>query len=399
MTSTYSTDIVIFGGGIAGLWLLNRLRSVGYHAILLEANTLGGGQTIASQGIIHGGLKYALSGSLTDAAKLITQLPMRWRRCLQGDGDIDLSECELLSEHYYMWSNADFRSKLFTFLGSKGLSGRVEAVATGDYPEFFKQASVAGSLYRLPDFVIDTESLLRQLVKNQTDYLFRIEPTTIGFNRNASDDIDSLSIELADSTLRIETQRIVFCAGEGNRDLIEQAKLTQARSQIRPLKMVYLKKRTLPPVYVHCIGNSFSLTPKLTITSHTDADGLVVWYLGGELAEAGVNRTDDQLLAVAKELVADIFPWVDIEDAQWGCFMINRAEANVNNDYRPDGAYCVEESKVIAAWPTKLTLTPTLADKVIRNLEEAAVTPSGHCTTEGLSDFLQRPQLASAHWE
>jgi len=51
MSQSYSTDIVIFGGGVAGLWLLNRLRREGYDVLLLESRTLGGGQTIASQGI------------------------------------------------------------------------------------------------------------------------------------------------------------------------------------------------------------------------------------------------------------------------------------------------------------------------------------------------------------
>ena len=55
MTAPHSTDIVVFGGGIAGLWLLNRLRDEGYDAILLEADGLGAAQTLASQGIIHGG--------------------------------------------------------------------------------------------------------------------------------------------------------------------------------------------------------------------------------------------------------------------------------------------------------------------------------------------------------
>ena len=37
-------DIVILGGGIAGLWLLNRLRNAGYAAVLLESTALGTGQ-------------------------------------------------------------------------------------------------------------------------------------------------------------------------------------------------------------------------------------------------------------------------------------------------------------------------------------------------------------------
>ena len=57
MTLTYSTNIVIFGGGIAGLWLLNRMQNEGYRPILFETEALGGRQTLSSQGIIHGGLK------------------------------------------------------------------------------------------------------------------------------------------------------------------------------------------------------------------------------------------------------------------------------------------------------------------------------------------------------
>jgi glycine/D-amino acid oxidase-like deaminating enzyme len=46
-------DIAIFGGGVAGLWLLNRLRKAGDHAVLLETDRLGAGQTRYAQGIIY----------------------------------------------------------------------------------------------------------------------------------------------------------------------------------------------------------------------------------------------------------------------------------------------------------------------------------------------------------
>src|SRR6267142_146825 len=55
-------DLLIFGGGAAGLWCLDRFRRAGYLAILLESTALGCGQTIQAQGIIHGGGKYALRG-------------------------------------------------------------------------------------------------------------------------------------------------------------------------------------------------------------------------------------------------------------------------------------------------------------------------------------------------
>ena len=45
-------DVVIFGGGVAGLWILSTLRNAGYDALLLDPNDLGSGQTACSQGKI-----------------------------------------------------------------------------------------------------------------------------------------------------------------------------------------------------------------------------------------------------------------------------------------------------------------------------------------------------------
>ena len=73
---TIKTDILIFGGGIAGLWLLNRLRAAGYSVLLLEQDRLGGSETLNANGIIHGGLKFGLSAMLRDVEAL-DDMPVR----------------------------------------------------------------------------------------------------------------------------------------------------------------------------------------------------------------------------------------------------------------------------------------------------------------------------------
>src|SRR3990167_7434350 len=103
-TNTTRADVVIFGGGIAGLWTLHTLLQRGYKAILLEAHEFGSGQTIKSQGIIHGGLKYALNGNLSAASQALQNMPKFWQQCLNGQGAIDLSATEVLSDHQAMWS-------------------------------------------------------------------------------------------------------------------------------------------------------------------------------------------------------------------------------------------------------------------------------------------------------
>lgn len=399
MTSSYSTDIVIFGGGIAGLWLLNRLRDEGYQAVLLETKSLGGGQTLASQGIIHGGLKYALNGALTGAANIISTMPARWRSCLAGEADIDLRGCKILSGNYYMWSDAGFRSKLKTFLGSKSLSGRVNAVEKQEYPYFFRAASIEGTLYKLPDFVIDTKSLLDTLVAKQKQYIFNIEADSYSFPHDDLGNINSVILANGDSSIRLATKKIIFSAGEGNQHLIEKAQLQKPKSQVRPLNMVYLRSDRLASIFVHCIGDDFSLTPKLTVTSHTDSSGSTIWYLGGEIAESGVGKDDETQIQEAQKLIASLFPWADLGDAQWHCFTVNRAEPQVHNNYRPEDAYFSEESNVLVAWPTKLTLTPNLADKVSEHFRAQAVTQTQSSNSESLSDVLSSAIPATARWD
>ena len=412
MTASHSTDIVVFGGGIAGLWLLNRLRDEGYDAILLEADGLGAAQTLASQGIIHGGLKYALGGSVTDAANTIAALPARWRACFDGTGEIDLSSCEVLSERYYMWSSASYRSKIKAFFGSKSLQGRVEAVPRDEFPPFFAEATVEGSLYALPDFAVDTPSLLSVLRARYEASIFKVDPRDIRFTRNASGYAQSVTLSsgagLGDeasgsenSTVSIEAQRMIFCAGKGNQALIDAAGMRKPASQLRPLNMVWVKKAGLGSVFAHCIGEDFSITPKLTVTTHLADDGVPVWYLGGEIAESGVGVPDDELIERAKRLIADLFPWVDLTGAQWGCFAIDRAEAKMADGSRPDGALFIAEDGYIAAWPTKLTLTPALADSILAELAGSVTKRPGDGapTLDALAQILPKATLAKAHWD
>ena len=105
-----TADIIIFGGGIAGLWALNYLNNLGYDAILLENNKLGSGQTIKSQGIIHGGLKYALNGVLTKETELISKMPNVWQSCLQGEGGVNLKDAKVISNSQVMISKKEIKS-------------------------------------------------------------------------------------------------------------------------------------------------------------------------------------------------------------------------------------------------------------------------------------------------
>ena len=168
-------DIAIIGGGISGLWLLNRLANKGFNVILFEKNFLGSDQTVASQGMIHGGIKYTLSGALSGASEAIAEMPSYWQRCIDGLGDVDLKGARKLSDHFYMWSSKSVLSKMTTFLASKVTRGRIDQVYGDAMPYIFKNNQFKGTVYKLLDMVLDIPSVIKTLANNYSDRIFKID--------------------------------------------------------------------------------------------------------------------------------------------------------------------------------------------------------------------------------
>jgi len=393
------TDIIILGGGIAGLWTLNRLSNLGYQCLLFEANALGHGQTVASQGMIHGGVKYALGGALTGASEAIAEMPDLWRQCLAGNGPVDLQGVEILSDHFYMWSTKSLGSRLSTFLASKALRGRTDAVSKEDRPALFDTPAFKGNLYRLRDIVLDVPNVIAKLRDNYSDRIFKIDWDQATLERASDGSIAALQIQSSASHYRIAAQRYLLTAGEGNEALLQQLGSSGPVMQRRPLQQVIIKHRIDKPIYAHCIGASAEATPRLTISSHPAGDGEWVWYLGGDLASSGVDKDPEQLIATAQQEMASLMPWLDLSAARWGCLRINRAEPRQRNFARPDKAFAGPVNGVanaLVGWPTKLTLSPNLADEMIALLQSAGITPSAATTTEPLA--LPQPDVAAPFW-
>ncbi|MEY3668447.1 MAG: hypothetical protein RL572_1987 [Pseudomonadota bacterium] len=418
--SPVQTDIVIFGGGIAGLWLLNRLRQQGLDVVLLECDALGGGQTLASQGIIHGGLKYALNGVLSPASSAIAAMPERWRQCLAGAGEIDLRGVRVLAPHYFMWSGGGYRSRLKSFLGSKALRGRIDALKPAQYPPFFQGRTLEGALYQLTDFVVDTPSLVERLAAPHRERIFQVAADAVAAELDESGALRQLRLRAANgATVALHAQRYILAAGEGNATLMQRLggalQDTLPAMQTRPLHMVYLRLPHPAPAFVHCIGDSFGMSPRLTITAHppmgnagpqpmpTDMapDGTGwTWYLGGEIAESGLQRSAGEQQAEAARQLQETFPWLDLSQARWGSFFINRAEPRLPTLQRPDTACLHAAGSLLVTWPTKLTLSPDLGDSVCAELLRQGVTPrAGQTAAAALAAHFPFPGYALARWE
>ncbi|MBL4780757.1 MAG: FAD-dependent oxidoreductase [Porticoccaceae bacterium] len=395
-SETIATDITIIGGGIAGLWLLQRLCTLGYNAILLENKALGSDQSVASQGMIHGGIKYSLSGLLTGASEAIADMPEYWRQCLRGEGDVDLRGCKLLSDHFYLWSSANTTSRLSTFFASKATRGRVDKVSGKQLPALLQVPEFKGSVYKLVDMVLDVPSLVHQLAEPLRSRIFQIDWQTAQFQPQ-SDGSRAIVIGNGARHLLLTSAAMVLTAGRGNGPLLQQLGASSPAMQTRPLQQVLVKHRHPHAFFGHCLGRE--TTPRVTISSHACGDGSQVWYLGGALAEKGASQSRAELIRCAQREMRELLPWVDLSDAQWATLPVERAEPLQRNFARPDQAYAAWAGNcenVIAAWPTKLTLAPNLSTQIVDLLTKKGIDPT---YSSPIILPLETPSMAVPPWQ
>lgn len=397
--NSLNCDIAIVGGGIAGLWLLNRLVNSGYNAILFEQNALGSDQTVASQGMIHGGIKYTLSGALTGASEAIADMPAHWQACMEGTGDVNLQGAKVLSNHFYMWSSNSALSKMTTFLASKATRGRITKISKNERPEIFQHSEFKGSLYKLIDMVLDVPSVVKTLANNCQDRIFKIDWNKAQWHHDSSNENKvALDFLYDEKDYRLNTAQFVLTAGQGNEAILQELGVESTKMQRRPLQQVMVKHNYPHKFYGHCLGAE--TTPRLTISSHPYNDTNQVWYLGGSLAEKGADLSPEDAISSAKKELEELMPWVDLSEAQWATLPVDRAEPRQLNFARPDKAFASttkECPNVIVAWPTKLTLCPNLADEVIELLDKQQLNASSNPIPD--LHFLDTPPIAVSPWQ
>lgn len=394
MKQVIEKDIAILGGGVAGLWLLNRLRQLSYSAVLLETNTLGSGQTHVSQGIIHGGMKYALQGAITAATRAIADMPQIWNDCLQGKGVIDLSHVPIFSEYQHLWSNNTFAAKLAGFFSGLVLQGDVKSLEKSQYPAIFQHSQFKGQLYSLKEPVIDANALVRELAKPYQEHIYKIDLLNAAqFHFNQQGELEAIDLHAAScEPIQLKARYFVFTAGNGNEALLQYLPNQEIKMQRRPLHMVVVKTEFPYLFYAHCLG--LSASPRITITTHRAQDGKIVWYLGGQIAEEGVKRSSEEQASIARKELIELFPWLDFSKAQIATFFIDRAEALQADGKRPDSCYVKTFKNIIVGWPTKLAFAPKLAEEVIEKIQ---IQPSS--SDASVLNNWPKPEVVKPIWD
>ncbi|MEM9295779.1 MAG: FAD-dependent oxidoreductase [Planctomycetota bacterium] len=400
-----ATDALILGGGSAGLWTLDTLARAGFSCLLAENRALGTGQTVGSQGIIHGGLKYTLKGALTPSATAIRDMPQRWRDSADGAADPDLSAGDVVrAPHCHLWRTASLKSRLGMVGARAGLRVAPVRIDPPDWPHAL--ANLQGEVFRLDEQVWSPARFLAALAKPHQSRILRIaQDDGLQVLRDTARPGHAPRVTLRSPdgrTLELAPKCIVVTTGAGAEALRTNLGVTPPRMQRRPVHMILARGQALPTLNGHCVDGRVT---RVTITSDTDAQGRTVWQIGGQVSEDGVDMTPDALLRHAVAEVRASLGGLDTDALDWATYRLDKAEVSTRGGLRPDDAFVTRDAAVITAWPTKLALVPRLADKV-RDEVDAIARQAGKPAPQdrdaaalaAVADW-PRPDVAPPPWE
>lgn len=365
------TDILIYGAGIAGLWLFHTLKRARYDVLLLEKNAIGGGQSIASQGIIHSGLKYALAGKVNELARSIGSMPDRWRDALDGKGPVDLSPAKdkIFSQNLLIPSGP--LGGLVESL-SKTALGNVKKIPPAQWPSAISSSGFDGALMEMGEPVLDIPAVIRALAEPYKNFIRR------------------------DNGTKIESSITIYTAAAGNESAAQQnGHAAGLETQKRPLLMGLMKNAPFA-LHAHLVGPSEK--PAATVTTHKTTDGTLVWYVGGAVAERAKESDPSQVYNAIRKALAKYMPGLDLSSIEWAVFPIDRIEGkSKTGGWLPDTPTIHEAGNTLYCWPTKLTFAPLLADMVMEKIEKAGIKPSQRQTADW--SFLPEADYATAPWD
>lgn len=385
---TVQYDVAVFGGGVAGLWIAHQLTHHGYSVAVLEKNALGAGQTIASQGILHGGAKYLRDAQGLQGARSLGHLPERWVAHIEKAELPALDGVKLLAPYQHFIFNGWLCRVAVGGVIQYKLTKAVSPVPKKLWPSGLQDVSSCVSLLRLHEPIIDAGTLMETFKAKLGP---RLGHYTELLERKANADSEEMTVLSADGRkIQITARLVFFCSGAGN-EAFGEGVLPQ-KPRRRPLQQIMIKGAPFP-LYGHWMG--FNEKPRATITSHQLPTGEWVWYLGGQVAEDSVGLDPAAAIQLAVPRMKELFPRLDFSKTQWATWKVDRAEPQSEGGAVNLSSRIERVGRRLFCWPQKLVLGPKLADDALALVQSEI--PQKSPLPEGFA--FTPPAVAKLPWE
>jgi glycine/D-amino acid oxidase-like deaminating enzyme len=355
-------DVVVIGGGVQGLLILDALIEAGYSCALVTEGDLGAGQTLHSHGFLNTG--FGLAGSeLPQAATQLAHPALRARGvALAGD-----------------WA-------LLRPTGVRGLLMRVRArpafasLPPAHLPEGFAPA-FRDTARALPDRSFNKRELVAALSQGRESYIVRGAVT--GFRGHDPVEAVVLRLEGSDIPMELRARSVVVAAGCGSKRLLRT--LVGPTPQLEPIKHRAVQMLCLRAPRGALPAQSIVALPLGLLLAAHGAGEQVTWYVtpmqvGGpsfdDVPDDAAAAPQPDLLRHAWEALRRLYPPLpEVAGLQVGHYAGYRQDIG-NWPGKRLCAVVIGTSNVIAALPSGL-VGPWRNAADALNLVRGITTPSG----------------------
>lgn len=346
------TDIAIVGGGVAGLWLLNKL-SKSYNVVLIENEALGSGQSLSSQGLILP-REHEVEGLEGGDVQQI------WQDCLNGFGDVDLRTTKILSDQQSILSQRGLLARCSNFMTHLKYKYLDKATAVQEVQ--LVDHLNAGQYYQLDAKVLDVRSLLESLAKHNMDDIYKAD---IQEYLHDEGEFTGLRLQQAGHHLDLHADAFIFTAGQGNLRALHELGLKTPKSEAEEQTQIMVKGMPFALHGLYTLANGH----QIQLSAHEQADNSYVWYVSGEwLQDSG--KTANERIESLKMAFAKSFPKSDLSNCLWAV----QQQKVYNKDWQSAKRQKIFfNGSAAVAWPANLTTTPLLVSEIELWLEQMGV--------------------------
>lgn len=377
-TNYLKPDVLIIGGGVMGLWLLNDLQNAGYSALLLEHREVGGGQTLHSHSYIHQGTTYRESALIQE----LQTVRQDWDTWLTGRAP----EYGYLPSYIGFVNPADAEMRKVLWQ-SAGLTPEHSPL-----PPVLNRGKIQ-VLLKSPELCLNGEWLISELVSRVGEFATRSKAVNaIRINR-ATDRVEEVHVSLESSKEVIfQPRTLVLAAGAGNQMLLELASSGHRpylgrvgdAQQIRKAFMLVIegKKGDLEPL----TGIFPDLRGLFIVSRELKEENGVIWLVS-DYTSMGIAFIEDWMTYDARWWLEGVLPALqelaprvmdNKQRLRWGVYAAPKAEGKAGGFLPNDPR--IEDFRfrnLWAVWPTKLTLAPKASRLLVDRIRECVPDPGG----------------------
>jgi glycine/D-amino acid oxidase-like deaminating enzyme len=289
---TPAVDVVVIGGGLQGLLILDTLLAAGYSCALVTEGDLGAGQTLHSHGFLNTGF---------------------------GLGGRELPAAAAQVVHPYLRAHGVTLTGNWALLPPGGLRGLLlrtrpafARLPPAHLPEGFSPA-FKDAARALPDYSFNKRQLVAALSQGREGYMIRGSVT--GFR--GRDPVEAVVLRPAGSASEVELRAgaVVVAAGCGSKRLLRS--LVGATPQLQRIKHRVVHMLCLRAPHTALPAASVAaLSLGLLLAAHNDGER-VIWYvtptqLGGpafdEVPNDAAAPADPTMLRRAWDTLQTLYP-------------------------------------------------------------------------------------------